>query len=556
MQHNRKLLAIFLLSVTLFALCAFAFAGCHRHDKHGYERVEPTCTEDGYVKIWCEECGFVHEDECETLPAKGHSFYGEDYCTVCGEPDLSNPAFGNVEDGLNLKLTENGVLSWNRIGSVSKYELSITYAGETEAKVYTLDKKTASVKLDDLDKENFYDKVSFPAGKCSVKFTPYTIHKETVDGEKVEQEYPVTELADEFKIVKLNKKFSVIRMTYADDNLTLKGFYSDVKEDDGGNPYYLYELVLKDNKPTQFYIKNYVQLKSGCTAQYYLTAQDRSSNMNAVSDMDLRFRYISAGDVNVFYARVATPNGYKDYDLHIYGLKTLKFQRLEVTSVTGSDGFRTDTYTQIGAEQSYIEGDIIPNEALFAGTSYTVARNDKYNTISKGEKYDDLVLTVPAYGDTVKIYFGNKVESDCSDYKRYSEYYNLTETDYGWQLYADETKKEMSYGSGSEILPYQICGKKILSYSFNNVNATVLSIPQQVKQLNISFTNCAKLTAIYIESPQTYIGEAAFAGAPDNIVINCRFASTETTNFHSSWNAKQSNNVYAGKFTVKYSDTY
>lgn len=541
----------------LFALCAFAFAGCCRHNKNGYEKVEPTCTEDGYVKIWCDKCNYVHEDNCEILPKKGHRFDEDGYCTVCGEPDLSNPAFGSEDDGLGLKLTGDGVLSWNRISSASKYELSILYSGDTEATVYTLDKKTASVKLDDLDKQNPYDKVSFPAGKCSVKFTPYAIHKETVDGEEIEQEYPISELADEFKIVKLNKKFSVIRMTYSDDNLTLKGFYSDVKEDAEGNPYYLYELILKDNKPTQFYIKNYVQLKSGCSAQYYLSAQDRSSNMNAVSDMDLRFRYINAGGNNVFYARVTlAEGGCKDYDLRIYGLKTLKFQRFEVTSSTGADGYRNDTYTEIGAEQRLIEGDIIPNEALFAGSSYSVARDGKYNLIYKGEDKDDLVLAAPAYGDTVKIYFGNKVTGDCEDYKRYSQYYYLTETDYGWQILADETKKEMSYGSGTEWLPYQICGKRVISYSFDNVNAAVLCIPQEIKQLNISFNNCVKLTDIYIYSPQTYIGEAAFAGAPDNLVIHCNFSKYEATNFDEDWNAKQPHNIYAGNFTVKYTNSY
>lgn len=556
MQHNKKLLATLLLSVISIALCAVAFAGCHCHNKHGYERVEATCTEDGYVKIWCDECNYVHEEDCETLPAQGHRFYGEDYCTVCGEPDLSNPAFGSEEDGLKLKLSEDGVLSWNRLGSVSKYELSITYSGATEATVYMLDKRTASVKLDDLVKENFYDETKFPAGKCSVKFTPYTVHKENIGGETIEQEYPVTEFADEFKIVKLNTKFSVVRMTYSDDNLTLKGFYADVKEDDGGNPYYLYELLLKNNKPTQFYIKNCVQLKSGCAAQYYSTAQDRSSNTNALSDMDLRFQYVSAGGNNVFYARVTlAEGGYKDYDLRIYGLQTLKFQRLLVTSSTGADGYRTDTYAQIGAEQSYTEGDIVPNEALFAGTSCSDARDGNYNLIEKGEDKGDLILTAPAYGDTVKIYFGDKVRSDCQDYKRYYEYYNLTETEYGWQLYADETKKEMPEGSGANILPYQICGKKILSYTFNNVNATALWVPQEVKQLNITITNCAKLTSVRIYSPQTYIGEAAFAGAPDNLVIECKFSVTESTNFDRNWNAKQKNNVYAGRFTVKYTDT-
>lgn len=247
--------------------------------------------------------------------------------------------------GLGLKLTGDGVLNWNRISSASKYELSILYSGDTEATVYTLDKKTASVKLDDLDKQN-------------------------------------------------------------------------------------------------------------------------------------------------------------------------------------------------------------------PGSSYSVARDGKYNLIYKGEDKDDLVLAAPAYGDTVKIYFGNKVTGDCEDYKRYSQYYYLTEMDYGWQILADETKEEMSYGSGTEWLPYQICGKRVISYSFDNVNAAVLCIPQEIKQLNISFNNCVKLTDIYIYSPQTYIGEAAFAGAPDNLVIHCNFSKYEATNFDEDWNAKQPHNIYAGNFTVKYTDSY
>ncbi|MDE7330355.1 MAG: leucine-rich repeat domain-containing protein [Clostridia bacterium] len=553
MQHNRKLLATFLLSVIALALCAAAFAGCHRHNHAGYEEKQPTCEEDGYVKYWCTECGDEFTDESYIRPATGHRFDADGYCGTCGEPDLSNPAFGSAEDGLGLRLTESGVLSWNRISTVSKYELSITYFGDTEATVYTLDKKTASVNLDELDKQNGYGGEDFPAGKSSAKFTPYAIHKETVDGEVIEQEYPLTELADEFKVVKLNGRYEIIRMTYADENLTLKGFYSDVKEDVDGNEYYLYELLLKDNKATQFYIKNYVQLKSSCKAQYYRTAQDRSSNANAVSDMDLRFTYVNVGGNNVFYARVTlAEGGYKDYDLHIYGLQTLKLQRYEVTSATGADGFRNDTYTQIGSDQTYIEGDILPAELLFAGVSQSNARDVKYNLITKA---DDFVMTAPAYGDSVKIYFGNNVSSDCDEYGRYSAYYDLTETDYGWQLYADGTKKEMVSGSGTEVLPYRICGKKVLSYSFNNVNATTLTVPQNVATLNISLTNCAKLTRININSPQTKISKGAFAGAADNLVIYCNFSSADTTNFENGWNAKSATNAYAGSFTVKYTDT-
>ena len=57
---------------------------------------------------------------------------------------------------------------------------------------------------------------------------------------------------------------------------------------------------------------------------------------------------------------------------------------------------------------------------------------------------------VDSVTENLKIYFGDKVRSDCQDYKRYYEYYNLTETEYGWQLYADETKKEMPEGSATK----------------------------------------------------------------------------------------------------------
>lgn len=64
----------------------------HEHDYHETHRVDPTCTEDGYIEYTCD-CGDTHTDP---LPATGHSWGewtpagdGEEvrYCGVCGAED-------------------------------------------------------------------------------------------------------------------------------------------------------------------------------------------------------------------------------------------------------------------------------------------------------------------------------------------------------------------------------------------------------------------------------------------------------------------------------------
>ena len=64
----------------------------HEHDYHEAHRVDPTCTEDGYIEYTCD-CGDTHTDP---LPATGHSWGewtpagdGEEvrYCGVCGAED-------------------------------------------------------------------------------------------------------------------------------------------------------------------------------------------------------------------------------------------------------------------------------------------------------------------------------------------------------------------------------------------------------------------------------------------------------------------------------------
>ena len=63
----------------------FAEAVCdHSSGKTTTERKEPTCTEAGYEKIYCADCGDLLSEK--TLDALGHN-YVDGFCTRCGEPD-------------------------------------------------------------------------------------------------------------------------------------------------------------------------------------------------------------------------------------------------------------------------------------------------------------------------------------------------------------------------------------------------------------------------------------------------------------------------------------
>ncbi|MBQ2729294.1 MAG: dockerin type I repeat-containing protein [Clostridia bacterium] len=55
------------------------------------DRLEATCTEDGYEKTVCNDCGYVTVEKA--IPATGHSF-ALGICTNCGEKDASIPGTG------------------------------------------------------------------------------------------------------------------------------------------------------------------------------------------------------------------------------------------------------------------------------------------------------------------------------------------------------------------------------------------------------------------------------------------------------------------------------
>ena len=545
MKQNKTIFAGVILSAVALLSGALALAGCDGgcdHKNAGRtEEVKATCTEAGERIVYCLECDEVRFRE--VIPALGHNYYENgilsEYCANCGEPDPDNSSFvGDSEFG-SVNLSEGGVLSWNRLRSAVKYELSVTYSGSDVPEVYEIDKKYSSLNLEEMP-----DGTAFPVGKTSAKLVPYGRHTETVDGEQISQEYPMTELTDEFRVTKLNGKYSIVRMKYTDDNLTLNGFYSDIRQDDDGKEYYQYDLVLKDNKATQFNVSSYVKLKSGYSAKYYKSESDRDSGSNEIDSMNMRFQYINAGGNNIYYMRVfSSGTTVADYDLKIYGLRTVKLSRLKVKPIYDQDGYRTDEYENLGSLPAFTEGDIIPTAQIFGGLTDNYARDDKYNLITTDA---DFVVTAPSAGDTLNIYFGDSVSSDCYEYNNMQEYFDMTETSYGWLLSSDENKREIN------SLPAKLMDKKILNITLNNIRSQSLDINSDVKELNLQLINCTELKQVNIYSPDTIIKKAAFEGANSEMTIRLKFYEGVQTAYETGWNRKSATHASLGSYEVIY----
>lgn len=81
----------------------------HVHTLVHDARVEATCTTDGLTSgIHCETCGEIF-DEQTVIPATGHSYNEEGYCTVCGEADpVMHHKHEYVTESTPATCTENG----------------------------------------------------------------------------------------------------------------------------------------------------------------------------------------------------------------------------------------------------------------------------------------------------------------------------------------------------------------------------------------------------------------------------------------------------------------
>ena len=126
------------------------------------------------------------------------------------------------------------------------------------------------------------------------------------------------------------------------------------------------------------------------------------------------------------------------------------------------------------------------------------------------------------------------------------EYFDMTETSYGWLLSSDENKREIN------SLPAKLMDKKILNITLNNIRSQSLDINSDVKELNLQLINCTELKQVNIYSPDTIIKKAAFEGANSEMTIRLKFYEGVQTAYESGWNRKSATNASLGSYEVIY----
>lgn len=553
MSKTKKFAAL-ALSVTIAAGLLATAAGCCRH-AHDTKSVNATCTEAGYYEDICFKCGNVNE-RYETSPALGHDFEGG-FCTRCGETDPDDTSLG--DEAGRLALSSQGVLSWNKLKKATKYELKLTLPNEPE-KVYEFPRTQGSVNLEEIFGKDDYNKpINFPAGRTFARFVHYELYEEQIEGEQIDQEYPVDEDADEFRIIKRNGKYEMERMGYADENVKLTGFYSDKKTDETGD-YYLYEFKLDDgNKPVQLNISKQIKLSSGNRISYYKTADDRASGRNAVSSFEMPYFKYPAG-ATTWYTRISLQSGdYADYDLRVYGLRTLKVTRY-VTSGEFSGSLDGASRTQIGNSTEHLEGDIVPGAALLSGVNYACSvRDEAYNYIgvvrpdSESGVTADYTVRPCGSGDEVKLYFNpeyydGKVKAQAEEYAEIRKTYGVAEV---WESNQRKgcnlTYSNVGSSTTAEI-PGRVCGMRVLSADFQYSLVSTINIPAAgvLPELLLNY-NVTTVNLGFIDE----IGASAFVGANGNLVINCAFGEEYAERlFHEKWNNKNSSEKFTTNFNV------
>ncbi|MDE5714663.1 MAG: leucine-rich repeat domain-containing protein [Anaeroplasmataceae bacterium] len=496
------------------------------------EQKKANCTEPGEKMRKCNSCD---EKETEQIPALNHNFK-DGYCTRCKEIDPANTEIVDGKEFVSITISNSGLLSFSRLKCASKYVLNLSNA-LYENKTIELDKTQGSYSLE-----------SIPVGKTMVTLTAYEKVEIKVGNETQYQDVPISSATDEFRITKINNTYSLERLKYMDDYITLKGFYSEPRIDSQTKEkYYLYECVLKDNKPMTFKIKNYLTLSSGYTAVFYKSAEGRqnadSKDIWDSTNLLMGYPQINHGD-NMYYVRILDSNGnFFDYNLNVYGLYTVELERYAVELNMDMNGYRTYEKEKLGNALTFVENDIIPLDILYENVETgKLGRDDSYNIWER----EDHTLTLwnsftPDHNNKIKVsiyfYDENDVHQDSLEYKECGKTFNIIESEYGITLST----------SGNQItdevtIPSVLVGKKVLAANFFSSEATTIYIAEGATEFVAKFNYCYKIKDIWLPSTITSMNEFAFGGnpldvLPSDLTIHCAFDKSVTSAFPYKWNS-------------------
>ena len=490
------------------------------HSRTKWSEEPATCTEDGRKE---RECSVCHKVETEVILALNHN-YKDGFCTRCGEQNPIDSSFIDEKEFSFISITEDGVLSFSKLKCASKYTLKIN-----DSEVIEIDKKNGSYSLKDIS-----------TGTTSFVLTAY--EEVEVEGTSYKQEIAISSATEEFKVTKLNQKFTLERLKYKDEHITLQGFYN-AKVD---NKYYLYDQVLKDNKPMNFKITNFVKVSSGDKLLFYKSASGRqnadSNDTWDSTNLLMGYPQIQHGD-NFYYVRVVDANGnHFDYDLNVYGLYTVEINRYQAKLGTNEEGYRTYETEMLGETLTIVEKDIVPLEILYADVSNEEIGRDAFYNILEKEDYKLIINNnyYPDYNNKIQmnIYFYNEaqVREDHEEYMEYKESFAISENDYGISL-----SSSGNLITGEITIPSVLVGKKIISVSFYSSEVTSIYISEGMQEFVLQFGYCYNLTDIWLPSTITSMNEFAFGGnpldtLPKDMTIHCAFDRQFASGFPFKWN--------------------
>lgn len=512
----KKKFFVSVITAACVAACAFGLTACGGHE-HDFAQQYTYNSE--YHWRQCSRCK-------DKLDYSKHVNDGGKTCGVCGyEFNQGTVVDGDGDNAFSdVKVSASGVLSWNKIKGASKYVIKVTYAAESDQTEYDIDAGKTSANLNELRSEGF------PAGKSSVEIWAYENAKVTIGGQTEYQEVPMTDVKQSFRIVKSNGSFSLVRLSYADDNIKLDGFYAE-KQTVDDKSVYLYEQALKDNQPMTLKINNVVKATSGHTVNFYKTEAGRNAgNADDIwNSFELQMGYpqVQHG-ANFYYVRVTdnTTGDTQDYDLCVYGIYSVTIQRYYTSFYEDSYGLRTYTHTPIGSELKFNEMDIVPQEVLYNGVnSGQLGRSSSYEILEK----QDITLLTNSTEISYYFYDEETVQADCREYEQWSQTYYLSEVSGGWRIACKQSATDIV------SLPNAIIGTKVVAADYSYCSLSALVVEEGAETLVASFTDCFQLLNIFLPSTITEMRKNSFAGVNTEVTVNCAFTSEKASDFTLYW---------------------
>lgn len=492
----------------------------HTHTWLPWTEKKATCTEPGEKSRQCKEC---NEVEHEVLPALNHS-YKDGYCIRCDAIDPSNVGMIDGREFEFVKISVEGILSFSRLKCASKYELSITYAGQTEKEIIEIDKSKGSYALENL-----------PVGRTMVKLTAYEKVEVEIDHETHYQDVPISTATDEFRITKVNQSYTLERLKYTDEYITLTGFY-DVprKDEDTNEEYYLYETIYKKpnlgNIMNTSDIKNANNFKLKDTSQYKLVYYE--SNGTTAFDLGMNhYMSVRRAQYTKYYIAVVDKNTEQEvrrYPIKTYGLTEVKVIFKQLT-IHEEDGNRTEESSIIKDSLNLTEKDILSKEELYKDIDSTLlARTENYKVLNREE--DFIVPASNSYDElTIYYYEADLVQRDCDTYRTLEEDFVLSSSDFGWIL-AVRTEVE------DVVVPAKILGRPVIRVTMSSVLANSLTLEEGITSWIVSLYDCQNLKRIILPSTITYMERQSFNGLKRDCVIYCNFPKAQGDSFVSNWN--------------------